>query len=485
MAAFGTDAIREDPNFRLIASSKTDSEELLRLVDAHIPGYTQRKRLLDGLKDTVSAWEAIEQKMVVAKAVGKLKGKLDPAEESLYNLHKIDNLKEKVQSLNASIQASLDAGQVTAEEQPTVIQHLDSRLAKAKLDGKEKLKEKLERQLAAVKSATPKPVPLPDIKELHQLTKALQEAQTLAEKPRKALSEEERKKVRDMPEVEAAIKAARYKSRMWFESEEEFKPRYEEALVIIAKEEEEQARLDALKREEEKRLATIEKEQQRWNEMNQKLEQKRLAEKDLPQKPAQQSKKKKEKKVIRLDNKDLFVDRLHEEEEAPEDAEEEETQEETEAPCAEATEDCQGAPNSQNTEAARDVAEVSQEAATKAPEVPEPAKPTKKKAAKAVVDKPSAWSAAPAASAALPEEGEAGQENGTTEATDPSPALGPSLTDAVKAAPVKKTPPPQPKKKEKKKFSKLGLDDLGFQYSDAGVQPTPAPAQPSKWGEAA
>merc|ERR1712096_202736 len=89
----------------------------------------------------------------------------------------IDDLKSKVQTLNTSIQAALETGALTANEQPEVLDELTVRLHKAKSEGKAKLQEKLERQIVAVKASAekPVPVPLPDVQELDALTSNLRE----------------------------------------------------------------------------------------------------------------------------------------------------------------------------------------------------------------------------------------------------------------------------------------------------------------------
>merc|ERR1711933_412552 len=74
-------------------------------------------------------------------------------EEAIYNTLSADSLKEKVQMVTAELQAAIDAGQLTAEERPQVLEQLGSKLSgvetelkRAEAEGKAKLQQKLEEQ---------------------------------------------------------------------------------------------------------------------------------------------------------------------------------------------------------------------------------------------------------------------------------------------------------------------------------------------------
>ncbi|CAK0880399.1 unnamed protein product, partial [Prorocentrum cordatum] len=213
---------------------------------------------------------------------------------------------EKSAFLTTSMNATLDAGELTAEELEPTLQSLKMRLQKAKVDGKEKLFEKLERQIGVVSAAKPVSVPIAEIKDIFNLQQQLDEVQQLLLKPRKDLSAEEREKVKSSHKVrlELDIEAAKARCQMWFETAEDFKRRLSKALEWYNAHLEEIRQQEAAAEKERKRLEAHAKEEQRWKEIEEKIEQKRLAaleaEKDLTpsaKKVAQQSKSK-VKKVV-------------------------------------------------------------------------------------------------------------------------------------------------------------------------------------------
>jgi len=233
MAAAGAlPEICEDPNFKKLADSKTDAEEFSSLVNSRLLGYTQRKTVQDGIKELITRVEAIDQKLVVAKAIGKKAGELDETQDYLHKHYTLASLKEKSAFLTTSMNATLDAGELTAEELEPTLQSLKMRLQKAKVDGKEKLFEKLERQIGVVSAAKPVSVPIAEIKDIFNLQQQLDEVQQLLLKPRKDLSAEEREKVKSSHKVrlELDIEAAKARCQMWFETAEDFKRRLSKAL---------------------------------------------------------------------------------------------------------------------------------------------------------------------------------------------------------------------------------------------------------------
>eukprot|EP00913_Durusdinium_trenchii_P005334 g4977.t1 len=52
-------------------------QDFTQQVELHLPGYTEKKRLLDGLKDFLTKVTAVEEKLYMVKAVGKVKGKME------------------------------------------------------------------------------------------------------------------------------------------------------------------------------------------------------------------------------------------------------------------------------------------------------------------------------------------------------------------------------------------------------------------------
>lgn len=316
MAAAGAlPEICEDTNFKKLADSRTDAEEFSDLVKSRLVGYTQRKIVLDGIKELVTRVEAIDQKLVIAKAIGKKAGELDETQEYLHKHYTLANLKEKSTFLNTSINATLDAGELTVEELEPTLQSLKMRLQKAKVDGKEKLSEKLERQIGVVSTAKPVSVPIAELKDIFSMQQQLDEVQKLLLKPRKDLSAEEREKVKSGHKVqlEMDIESAKARSHMWFETEEDFNRRLSKALEWYYAHLEEIKQQEIEAEQERKRLEAQAKEEQRWKDIEEKIEQKRLAaleaEKDLTpsaKKVAQKSKTKVVKKGLKVDAGHFF-----------------------------------------------------------------------------------------------------------------------------------------------------------------------------------
>ncbi|CAJ1425708.1 unnamed protein product [Effrenium voratum] len=365
--------IFHDRNFQAVAAQDMKLKDFTKTVDLHVPGYTEKKRLLDGLKDFAGKVEAAENKLYMVKAVGKVKGKMESEEHELINKYHSPDLKEKVQTLSASVQELIDQGRLTVEETSRA----------------EGIKKKSTLQ--------------DDVRRLEN------------------------------------------KSRMWFETHEDFQRRLQKALIELEKQKAEQAKQEAReaeerkRREEEealerKRQALKEAEERKAAELEAKLEAKRQEAALKPQKAAPQAKKKEKVQRTKLDPHEFFQPPPREEEEEVEAAEEVEEVEEVEEsqPKAEA------GPTTP-PEAKKEVPKV---VATPEPvkKVPKPPKVVESK-----------WGKVDGAEVELPEE-------------LAGPSLQESVKEAVSAAPTAptKTAPPAPKKKEKKKFTKLGVSDLGF-----------------------
>jgi len=501
---FGPEALLEDDNFKVLVSPSTELEEFTRLIQAHAPGYTQRKRVLEAVKHLLAELEVIENKLIVAKAVGKSKG-LEEKEQHRYHLYSVNDLKEKVQALNKSIEASMDAGTLTAEEQGPALEQLESRLEKAKADGKAKLQEKLERMIGVLSKADPVPVPVPEIKQIQEMQHKVDQVDQWSKQPKYSLTEEQREAVREKTTTEKALAKLEAANQMWFESEKEFRPRLKQALIALAAQQEEEARLEAIRLEEEKKLAAKRKEEQKWAEIQKKIDEKRELAKQAPAKPAPAPKKKEKKKVIRLDNNYLFGkdeenaeydegDDIASPDAADIDAEERRSEE-----AAASTTGEDGAAGGSHLEDKHESG-AEQSSVPDAEEVSHtpPASPGLKSGSTSNAkngDKPketatppktkaNVWAVSSSAPAVAEEPADDGEEQGVG-----SPDLGPSLAEAATSGKKKAATgggsAPAPKKAGKKKFAKMSLDSLGFEYSDAGQpnsRPSAAGPQKSAWG---
>lgn len=433
--------ISTDRNFQKLAAS--GAEEFGRLIDKHLPGYLPKKRLVEGLKELLAKVEVAENKLYLVRNLGKAKSKLEDAEQSLVDKYGSIELKEKIQTLNATCQAMIDEGRLTHEEKSQVHEQLLARRAKAKAEDKAKVLEKIENMLLSVSKAEPLSLPLAGLEEVYPLHLELQHALRIEKKPFKSQSADERAVLGRKSRVEDAIRAWSEKSRQWFETEDQFRPRLERTLEAHRKVLAEQQRREeeeAVERKriadeqalEAKRIAAKEAEERRARELEAKLEAKRAEAALRPQKEAPQAKKKEKAKVVRLDNRDLFVPPpRHSDDEAEENPTEE----------AEEAVDTAPAPEPEKPKAAPKAADAKAAAPAKVVKVVKPK-----------VVRPSMWG-----------EAEKGAEDeGEEREGDSADEDAPSLQAAAKVTPVKKTPPPPPKKKEKSKPQKMSLASLGF-----------------------
>lgn len=417
------------------------------MLTAHVAGYSQKKKLVAGLKDLLTRVETAENKLYLAKNLGKARSKLEGEEQALADNHSSLDLKEKIQAVNASVQAMIDEGRLTLEERPVVHEQLLARRTAAKVDGKAKLLEKLENMLSSVAKAQPVELPVPNLEEIYPAHVELKEIHRYEKRPAKSLGTYERGMLSKKAQIEEAINKWSAKNRMWFENQFEFQPRLERAFDTLAKEkaaqkirEEEEALERKRKAEEEaleqKRIAHQQAEERKAKELEEKLEAKRMEAASKPQKAAPQPKKKEKVKRVVLDNRELFAPppRTEGEEEAPRDDEGHlEAQDHDSLEGSTEVREAHGGESKEDSE---------EGGANDSPRAPEAA-------AKAKGAAESIWESPGVAPVA--------QDGGDADA---HPSLGVAAKE--KPAPRAKIPPPQPKKKEKKKFTKLAANDLGF-----------------------
>lgn len=391
--------IAEDPNFKLLAACQTSTDEFKSLIAANVAGYTQKKRVVDALKPMVASLDAVGTKVMIRASVGKGKAMLTALEQAFYDTHKIDDIREKIRIINAELQTALEEGRVTIHEKQAVLEDLQTRLQAAEEAGKQTLKEKLERGIAGVEGAEPYALPMPDALEIDSLKKQLRTIKELEKKDWWSLTEYEQRKVEQRWDVSWNIKEIEDRNRMWFETDAEFKQRLEHALVNVT---------------------------------SIRLEQRRLERKDLPVKSAPQPKKKEKKRVIKLDNRDLFTVPADDEPEQVEDSVDTTADDPNSDPTPSPCESPKLAPAAAPDTAAQPQEEPVQEATA-------PAK------------------LAPTTAATAPAPEQAPQDD-QEDGKDPLPS-------AAKAEKLKKVPGPAPKKREKKKFTKMDASTLGFELA--------------------
>lgn len=210
-----------------------DLDDFKRIVSSHVGAYVAKKRLLDALKDRIAKIEEAERKMIEREA-------LDDALQKLYDTLSADGLKEKVKVLGTEMQSMIDAGQLTADEKVMVQEQLEGKLAalqveldKAEADGKAKLKAKLEEQQeklkatkAAVSGASPASTPpLKYAKEIQKLHVRLAGLSKMEKENAGKYTIEQLKVLGERPEMEEALSVYKARSRVWFETDEEFDKR--------------------------------------------------------------------------------------------------------------------------------------------------------------------------------------------------------------------------------------------------------------------
>ena len=92
------------------------------LAKAKTPSWTQKKRMLEALKEMHGKYEAVEAKMVAMEPCSA-------DETKLYESSSLDNLQEKADWLQGDMKAQVDAGQLTAAEQGMLLEQAQTRHA--------------------------------------------------------------------------------------------------------------------------------------------------------------------------------------------------------------------------------------------------------------------------------------------------------------------------------------------------------------------
>ncbi|CAE7821015.1 unnamed protein product [Symbiodinium sp. CCMP2592] len=404
------------------------------------------------MKDFLKKVQAAEEKLYMVKAVGKVKGKMETEEHELINKYHSQDLQDKIQLLTGAVQAMIDEGRLTVEERPVLQEQLAARRTAAKEAGKAKTVEKVETMLVSVGKSKGITHPVKNLEDFYPLDQELKRLDRLSKAPEKNLSDHDREQVRKRPSLQEDIRRLERKSRMWFETSEEFHRRLQKALIELEKIKAEQAKREAqeaaerkLREEEEalerKRQAHREAEERKELELQAKLEKKRQEAALKPAKAAPQAKKKEKLQRTKLDPHDFF--------QPPPREEEPETQANTEDAQESNSDDADGLTTPPSSEQPHIPAQT-----------PEP-KPKPKASAVAPTK-------APVKKIVI--ENKWGSADSAIDAEDAHVAEGlegPSLQEAaqVEAAHApgeKKVAAPQPKKKEKKKFTKMAVTDLGF-----------------------
>lgn len=313
---FVLDGISEDSNFKSLAEDRTSQDEFNRLVDDHVQGYTQKKRLADGLKDLAAKVEDAENKLIVAKNVGKFKAP-SPEDEALTSLHTSFELKEKLKAVNAQVQAMIDAGSITAAEKPFVLDNLRTRLSKAKEGGKAALEEKLDKMITIVSKAQFFALPCTNIAKFHSLSKDMQSIEKLEKLPEKHLTANLRQRIEGKKALQEEFDALVSTSAMWFELPYEFEPRLKDAMAAYEAQEEERKRkeeeeaFEQKKQEEQeaferKRAEAARKQEEQEKALEEKLAAARAAASLRPVKEVPQPKKKEKVSTARVDLQHMF-----------------------------------------------------------------------------------------------------------------------------------------------------------------------------------
>jgi hypothetical protein len=210
--------------------AECELDDFRRVIATHVVSYVAKKRLLDAIKERIAKMEEAERKLIEREV-------LDDALQKLYDTLDLEKLKGKVQVLAGEMQAMIDAGQLTADEKTMVQEQLDGKLAaleaeltKADADGKAKLKAKLEEQQkklkdtrAAVSGAAPAPTPpLKYAKEIQKLHVRLAGLSKMEKENAGKYTLEQLKVLGERPEMEEALSVYKARSRVWFETDEEF-----------------------------------------------------------------------------------------------------------------------------------------------------------------------------------------------------------------------------------------------------------------------
>lgn len=214
------------PEERLL---RCGEEQFERVCAEGLPTYGQKKNALDFLKDRIAKWTAIDEKVVRCE-------KLDAEEDELYNSDiSIDDVQKKEKALGAKMQAMIEAGQLTSEEQKTLLSSLQGKLDQLEKGGK-KAPQKLLDTIKQVKDTSPASLPplkyADKIRHHHKRIGELTKLEALMKG--KLGSIEQTKAIGEKPEHEEALAEFTQRSRGWFEDDEVFQKRLEACMRAAA-----------------------------------------------------------------------------------------------------------------------------------------------------------------------------------------------------------------------------------------------------------
>jgi len=227
----------ESPEYQLVAAEDLDA--FAALCEARLHTYAQRLRAAKALGGTYAPLlAAVEGKMAKGQA-------LTPDEEAWAAITSHDALQERVAWLQASMRRMVEDKRLTAADRALVLSAAESKLAalaeelaKAEADGKGKRVEKLRAQEAQLRatadaarevSTVQAPGDQALAKALEGLWQDLLRARQLEASSKgpagTLLSLEQAQVVGRIPDLEAAIAAAKERARRWFEADAELDAR--------------------------------------------------------------------------------------------------------------------------------------------------------------------------------------------------------------------------------------------------------------------
>eukprot|EP00927_Polykrikos_kofoidii_P061169 TRINITY_DN56038_c0_g1_i1.p1 TRINITY_DN56038_c0_g1~~TRINITY_DN56038_c0_g1_i1.p1 ORF type:complete len:416 (+),score=83.17 TRINITY_DN56038_c0_g1_i1:100-1347(+) len=227
------DAVSDKPLGPDTILFRSSEREFSRLVDEHVITYTQKKALLELLKERISRLEAIEGKM--ARLVALAEG-----EQEMFDDVGADELRQKVKLVSAELQQMVKDGKLTSSEKASFVEQMeekisavDGELAKAEADAKPKKVQALtqQRQLLQEARTAAKDSPtvnLPQLRHSTELKKLYAKMAVLAriEKASKGnYTMDELKRLGERSEIEEAISVLQERSRGWFEDDATFDER--------------------------------------------------------------------------------------------------------------------------------------------------------------------------------------------------------------------------------------------------------------------
>lgn len=223
--------------------AQCDMEDFEKIVAAKVLTYSAKKRLFEMLREKCLIIEAADQKSIKMEA-------LSEKEQYVYDTYPIEGLREKEKFLTTAMQGAMEGGELTAEEKSAVadqlggkLEQLEAALEKAIASGKAKAQQSLEQQrekLLATRSkvkdgaamAAPALKHADEIRKLRVKLIALNKLEKDTGKG--TFTIDELKKLGERPELQEAIQVLEDKSRIWFETDEEFKQRLDACMKSAA-----------------------------------------------------------------------------------------------------------------------------------------------------------------------------------------------------------------------------------------------------------